>query len=98
MALLKEIVAENGVKTKYHRIAMIKIDVRQQISVLVHSYVDEEGRDVEKLHDSGSGNLEYAAPYIIGTYISLPYEEDMGISDVYSKLKGISPFDGADDV
>lgn len=98
MALWKEIIGRNGVKTNYHRIAMIKIDIGQQISVLVHSYVNEEGRDVEKLHDSGSGNSEFAAPYIIGTYIPFPYEEDIRMGDVYTKLKAISPFDGAEDV
>lgn len=98
MALWKEIVGENGVKTNYHRIASIKIDVGQQISVLVHSYLDEAGRDVEKLHDSGSENSKYAAPYIVGTYVTFPYEQDIRMGDVYTKLKAISPFDGADDV
>lgn len=98
MALWKEIVANNGITTKYHRIAMLKIDVGQQISVLVHSYVDEAGRDVEKASNLGGGDTEYTTPYIIGTYISLPYEEDTTMSRVYSKLKEISPLEGAADV
>lgn len=98
MALWKEIIGRNGVKTNYHRIASIKIDVGQQISVLVHSYLDEAGRDVEKFHDSGSGTPKYTAPYIVGTYVTFPYVEDITMQELYANLKSVSPFDGADDV
>lgn len=98
MALWKEIVGENGVKTNYHRIASIKIDVGQQISVLVHSYLDEAGRDVEKLHDSDSGTPKYTAPYIVGTYVTFPYVEDITMQELYTDLKSVSPFEGAENI
>lgn len=48
MDLKKQIKADNGVVTEYHRIAMIKIDTNQQNTILVHSYISEFGRQIEK--------------------------------------------------
>ena len=53
MALKKEIRFPNGVKCEYHRIALISIDVNNQITVLVRSYLDEDGRQYEKDYESG---------------------------------------------
>ena len=44
MALGKSIKKSNGVTLSYHRIAMVKVDINQQITILVESYIDEDGR------------------------------------------------------
>ena len=53
MALKKVIKKTDGVTLAYHRIAMVKVDVNQQITVLVESYVDEDGRNFEKRYAAG---------------------------------------------
>lgn len=98
MALWKEIIGENGVKTNYHRVAMIKIDVGQQISILIHSYMGEDERDSEKFRNTEGGESRHVPPYIVGTYVTFPYMEDITMQELYTTLKSVSPFDGAEDV
>ena len=75
MALLKTIKKANGVYTSYHRIAMIKVDLNQQITVLVESYVDEEGRDYEKAYAAGEIEGEPVFPYTDSEYIPIEWDE-----------------------
>ena len=49
MAIKKKVTADNGIVTEYHRIAMLKVDANQQNTILVHSYLSEAGRQIEKL-------------------------------------------------
>ena len=49
MALRKVIRKPNGLVFNYHRIAMVKIDTNQQCTILVESYLNEEGRELEKI-------------------------------------------------
>ena len=48
MAIKIKVTADNGIVTEYHRIAMVKIDVNQQTTILVHSYLSEDARQIEK--------------------------------------------------
>lgn len=48
MVIKKQITADNGVVTEYHRIAIVKMDTNQQNTILVHSYISEAGRQIEK--------------------------------------------------
>ena len=56
MDIKKQITADNSVVTEYHRITMIKIDTNQQNIVLVHSYISEFRRQIEK--DYADGNYK----------------------------------------
>ena len=53
MAIKKQITSDNGVVTEYHRIAMVKIDTNQQNIILVHSYISEAERQIEKDYAKG---------------------------------------------
>lgn len=49
MALKKEIIQDNGVKTSYHKIDSIYVDTKKnEINVIINSYSTEEYRKKEK--------------------------------------------------
>lgn len=104
MALNKAIKAENGVTLSYHRIALVNIQVNQQITILVESYVDEAGRQIEKDYAKGLLESEPVFPYTAGEYISIPYDERMDmfkgnvVQEAYDWLKKQEKFINAEDV
>lgn len=70
--------ADNGVITNYHRIALINIDVNNETTVLVYSYLDESGRQIEK---------DYRAGKIPGDKVAFPFKEA-----VYHQLDDVDNF------
>lgn len=96
MALKKTITQENGVTTEYHRIALVSIDVNQQTTILVCSYIDENGRNLEKEYANG-GNSEPTFPYIENNYYSFGYDEKMNIENAYNWLKQQADFENSVD-
>lgn len=98
MAIAKEIVADNGVTLTYHRISMVKIDVNQQITILVESYLNEDGRNYEKAYAAGEIQGEPTFPYTSAEYMSLPYDETMNVKNAYEWLKQQPKFVDAEDI
>ncbi len=102
MAIKKPVTEHNGVVTEYHRIALLSIDVHNQNSILVHSYLSADGRQVEKDYAAGKYNNVEAGmmnfPYVQATYISATYDESMTITKAYEYLKTLPKFAGAEDV
>lgn len=102
MAIKKTITAQNGIVTEYHRIAMVKIDTNQQNTLLVHSYLSETGRQVEKDYADGKYNSVDMGlvpfPYVDAKYLNTPYDGDMTISKAYEYLKTLPEYEGAEDV
>lgn len=102
MAIKSKVTADNGVVTEYHRIALISIDVNNQNTILVHSYLGEAGRQVEKDYAAGMYNELEAGlmkfPYVAHQYIHLPYDGNMTIESAYEFLKTLPQFEGATDV
>lgn len=104
MALQKTIKKENGVQVSYHRIAMIKVDLNQQITLLVESYVDEEGRNYEKKYAEGKISGEPTFPYTDGDYIHIDYDESLSmlkgelIKEAYDWLKQQPDYVGSVDI
>lgn len=104
MALEKSIKRDNGVTLSYHRIAMVKVDVNQQITILVESYIDEEGRNYEKDYAAGNiiGNPTF--PYTQGDYLYFEYDEHPEmfegnvVQKAYNWLKQHPDFIGSKDV
>lgn len=102
MAIKKAVTEPNGVVTKYHRIALLSIDVNNQTSILVHSYLDADGRQIEKDYKTGlyngidAGMMNF--PYVMASYISTAYDEDMTVTKAYEYLKTLPKFAGAEDV
>lgn len=102
MAIKKNVTASNGIVTEYHRIAMIKIDINQQNTILVHSYLSEAGRQIEKDYANGLyDNIEEGLmnwPYVATQYLHWDYDGDMTISKAYEHLKTLPEFEGSLDV
>lgn len=102
MAIKKQITASNGIATEYHRIAMIKIDINQQNTILVHSYLSEAGRQIEKDYAAGLYNdVDFGMmnwPYVDARYINCAYDGEMTIEKAYNWLKTLSEFEGSEDV
>lgn len=98
MALKKRIKKPNGVELEYHRISMVKIDTNQQITILLHSYLTQDGRDYEKQYAAGQIDGEPAFPYVDGEYFNFDYDESMNIKNAYEWLKKQPEFEGAEDV
>lgn len=102
MALKKQITAPNGIVTEYHRIAMVKIDINQQNTILIHSYLSETGRQIEKdyasglYRDSDEGLINW--PYVDSRYINCEYDGNMTIEKAYDWLKTLPEFEGAENI
>lgn len=102
MAIKINVTEDNGVITEYHRIALMSIDVNQQNTILVHSYLSEDGRQIEKDYAAGlyrdvdEGMLRF--PYVSAEYIHADYNPDMTISSAYSYIKTLDKFKNAQDV
>lgn len=102
MAIKKQIPEYNGIVTEYHRIALLSIDVHNQNSILVHSYLSADGRQIEKDYAAGKYNDVEAGlmnfPYVQATYISAGYDENMTVAKAYEYLKTLPKFEGAEDI
>lgn len=102
MAIKIKVTADNGIVTEYHRVAMLKIDTNQQNTILVHSYLSEDGRQIEKDYAAGlyndveEGMMSF--PYVDAQYLDLEYDENMTISSAYDYIKSLPQFEGAEDV
>lgn len=102
MAIKKQITLSSGIKTEYHRIALLSIDVNQKNTILVHSYLNEDGRQIEKDYAAGKyNNLDAGMmnfPYVNTQYIVADYNPTMTISAAYDYIKTLPEFDGAEDI
>ena len=75
MALNKKVVMTNGLPLEYHRVALVTIEPNQQITVLRHSYLNEEARQYEKDWAAGKIEGEPQFPYVAHEYVHMPYAE-----------------------
>lgn len=98
MALEKKIKKSNGIELNYHRIAMMIIEVNQRITIMLVSYLDDDGRGYEKKYEMGEIIGKPTFPYTETEYISLEYDETLNIESAYNWLKQQPRFDGALDV
>lgn len=102
MALKKTVTAKNGIVTEYHRIAMISVEVNQQNTILLYSYLSEDGRQVEKDYAAGKyNNMDSGLvpfPYYDAQYLHPDYDGTMTVEKAYEYLKTLPEFEGAEDV
>lgn len=102
MAIKKKVTADNGIVTEYHRIALLSIDVNNQNTILVHSYLSENGRQIEKDYAAGlyndveEGMMKF--PYVDAQYINCYYNPVMTVEKAYEYLKTLPQFEGAEDI
>lgn len=77
MALKKKIVMTNGLPLEYHRIAKIDIEPNQQITILRHSYLNEEARQYEKDYTQGLIEGDPIFPYVDHEYVHIDYSDNI---------------------
>ena len=98
MALLKKVTMANGLPLEYHRIAMIKNEINQQTTILVHSYLNAEARQYEKDYANGLIEGEPTFPYVDARYYNIAYDPEMTVFLAYEWLKdNIPEFKNAED-
>ena len=98
MAIEKNITMPNGVTLSYHRISMVKNDSNQQVTILVDSYINEDGRKYEKDYAAGKIEGEPTFPYVESNYMSFHYDPDMTVEKAYRTLKGLTDFQDSKDI
>lgn len=105
MALKKKIMMPNGLTLEYHRVALVNIEPNQQITILRHSYLDENARQYEKDYAAGLIEGEPTFPYVAHEYLQLDYAEnidmlkDGAMEGAYNLLRQHRPeFDGAENI
>lgn len=96
MALKKKITMSNGLPLEYHRIALINIEPNQRITILRHSYLNEEARQYEKDYEKGKIEGEPNFPYVDYEYIQAEYNDlnmldDGAMEGAYALLKKYHP-------
>lgn len=81
---------------------MVKMDTNQQNTILIHSYLSEAGRQIEKDYTAGlykdveEGMMNW--PYVAARYLNLNFDGDMTISKAYEWLKTLPEFKDAEDI
>lgn len=104
MAIEISIKSENGVVLNYHRIAAVNVDVNQQVTVIVESYIDKAGRQYYKDYSNGLIVGEPTFPYTDMKYMPIPWDEAKSlligdlINNSYDWLKTQDGYSGAKDV
>lgn len=94
----------NGVVLNYHRIAAINIELNQQITVIVESYIDEAGRQYEKNYAKGLIVGEPTFPYTNMEYLHIPWSDTDGLlvgdlmQNAYDWLKTQPQYMGSKDI
>lgn len=97
MALSKKVVMPNGLPLEYHRVALVTIEPNQRITVLRHSYLNEEARQYEKDWEAGKIEGEPQFPYVAHEYVHMDYAEaidvlrDGAMEGAYALLKEHRP-------
>jgi len=94
MALIKEILLENGITVNYHRVASINNITNRSSLIEVASYTSKEKRQEEKLK---LANKESMNIFIKTEYLSIPYNENLNASAAYEYLKTLEKFSGFTD-
>ena len=97
MAIKKKVTMPNGIELEYHRIALVINDVNSQITILRHSYLNENARNYEKAYAAGEIK-DPVFPYVDADYINFEYETGVTEARAYELLKSLPEFEGAEDV
>lgn len=105
MALKKKIIMANGLPLEYHRVALVTVEPNQQITLLRHSYLNEEARQYEKDYEAGITEGEPVFPYVAHEYIHVAYNDSIeqlrggAMEGAYALLKRHCPeFEDAEDL
>lgn len=89
MALEKNIISNNGVTTKYHRIVSINKIINICDIIEVASYTSKSKRQEEIDAIKNSTNMDV---YIETEYLNVEYDEDRTIKSTYEYLKTLDKY------
>lgn len=95
MALLKQIELENGIILNYHRIVTITKVTNHSTILEMAGYTSKEKRDQEI---ECIKNGEEVTAYIDTIFLSVDYDEDNNIEDLYTYLKTTDRYLDAEDI
>ena len=96
MALIKEIVLDNGITVNYHRIASVNNITNQASIIEIQSYKSKEKRLEEK---TALENNEAMSIYIHTEYLNKEYTQTLNVNSAYEYLKTLEKFaDYTDDI
>lgn len=104
MAIQVNVKSENGILLNYHMIAAINIELNQRATIVVQSYLNEEGRQYDKDYALGKIVGEPTFPYTNMEYLGIEWEETIPllsgdlIQNAYEWLKKQPTYAGAIDV
>ena len=98
MALKKKIKMPNGIELEYHRIALLTVDVNNQVTILRHSYLTEDARQYEKDYAAGLIKDDPVFPFIDHEYMHIDYIDGIDIRGAYEWLKSQPDFLDSEDV
>lgn len=104
MALLKKIKQKNGLELSYHRIALINVDVHNQVTVMVYSYIDQNARQLEKEILESKEDRMTEMPYMFAQYYTFDYTKHPELyagnvlEKAYGVLKSMEEYAGAEDI
>jgi len=95
MALQKDITADNGIVTNYHRIESLYSRTNDSTTIGVNHYINEtwRQREKERQHDTVGGQI-----YISTDYLSIPFDPTMSIITAYDYLKTLPEYADSTDV
>lgn len=98
MALKKEIILDNGIATKYHRIVSINKITNITTIIEVASYIDDTQRQKEVDYYNSTEEDKEMNVFIETNYINKEYNETDTIEDLYLYLKTTEMFENSIDV
>ena len=93
MALLKTIELDSGIILNYHRIVSINKITNHSIVLEVAGYTSKDKREQEVAQLK---NMDEVTAYVDTTFMSVDYNEESTIKDLYNYLKTTEKYSGAE--
>lgn len=94
MAIIKNIVLDNGITVNYHRVVSVNNITNIASLIEVASYTSKEKREEEKL---ALANSEAMNVFINTQYINMEYSQTFDVDSAYAHLKTLDKFANSTD-
>lgn len=94
MALIKQIVLDNGIPVTYHRVVSVNNITNHSSIIEIASYVNKAKREEEK---EALKNNESMDVFINSDYQEIPYNQTLNVDTAYEYLKTLEMFEGSED-
>jgi hypothetical protein len=94
MALIKEIVLDNGITVNYHRVVSVMNITNQSSIIEIASYTSKAKREEEKAAILAGTEMDV---FIKAERPSIAYDKDLDVDGAYAYLKTLEKFAGYTD-